>query len=236
MAEENDDILILKPPPIKKKKEVRGRKTAVTEISAQDELRRCHGQLQLLEMYGMGKPENGKSIHVVSGGNVDLISYVKWLLLHWPHIRRMFLSAWCISAADISLLQRWLEQDKIGEADVLVGDVFPINYRMEWKKLNELYDSGLIKNLYCSTIHSKLILLEISDDEHIVVESSANCNMNPRIEQSVVTVSSELYHFYDDYFREIFEQEKLGEAVRDLAKLELKTEIDDEEGDILQGE
>ena len=59
MAEENDDILILKPPPIKKKKEVRGRKTAVTEISAQDELRRCHGQLQLLEMYGMGKPEKG---------------------------------------------------------------------------------------------------------------------------------------------------------------------------------
>lgn len=184
----------------------------------------------------MGKPEKGKSIHVVSGGNVDLISYVKWLLLHWPHIRRMFLSAWCISAADISLLQRWLEQDKIGEADVLVGDVFPINYRMEWKKLNELYDSGLIKNLYCSTIHSKLILLEISDDEHIVVESSANCNMNPRIEQSVVTVSSDLYHFYDDYFREIFEQEKLGEAVRDLAKLELKTEIDDEEGVILQGQ
>ena len=238
--EEEDDILVLKPYKPEKKKEklerVHYRKTDVLEITVQDEFRKVNGQIELLKHHGMSKPEKGKSIHVASGGNVDLICFVKWILLHWPHIRRMFISCWSIGSVDICLIKRWIEGGILDYADILVGDVFPSIHPKEWEKLTEMYNDRLIRNLYRDTIHSKLILLEISDDEHIVVESSANCNMNPRIEQSVVTVSSELYHFYDDYFREIFEQEKLGEAVRDLAKLELKTEIDDEESDILQGE
>ena len=43
--------------------------------------------------------------------------------------------------------------------------------------------------------------------EKIVVEGSANCNMNPRVEQSVVTVSSKLYDFYRQYMDDLFSVE-----------------------------
>ena len=231
--EDEDDILVLKPYKPGKKKEklerVHYRKTAVQEITVEDEFRRVNGQIQILNTYGMLKPEKGKSYHFISGGNVDLIAYVKWLLLHWKHIHRMFITCWSIGSADIALVKRWLDNGILDEADILVGDVFPSIHPKEWEKLVEMYNDRQIRNLYKDTIHSKLILLEISDDEHIVVESSANCNMNPRVEQSVVTVSSELYHFYDDYFKELFEDEKLGEAKRDLVKLELNTPMEDEE-------
>ena len=53
----------------------------------------------------------------------------------------------------------------------------------------------MLKTLYTGKIHAKLILAEACSGERIVVESSANANMNPRCEQSVVSVSPELHEF-----------------------------------------
>ena len=58
------------------------------------------------------------------------------------------------------------------------------------------------------------------DDTKIVVESSANCNMNPRIEQSVVTVSDELFEFYNTYLHEMFDEEQSRRNVREILKME----------------
>lgn len=218
----------------RKKEHIKYRQTAVMELTEEQEVRKCFGQLQILNSYGTSKPVEGKSIHFLSGGNVDLLSYVKWLLLHFPRMKRLMLSAWSIGSADIMYLKRWSENGSIEDIDLLVGDPFPAIHPMEWKKLMEMYDGGLIRNLYRSEIHSKFILIETSGDERIVVESSANCNMNPRVEQSVVTVSKELYDFYDNYFSELFEMEKYADAHKEMLKFELNTPID--ESDILQGQ
>lgn len=75
------------------------------------------------------------------------------------------------------------------------------------------------------------MLLEMENGEKIVIESSANCNMNPRIEQSCITVSDELYGFYNVYLHELLNDAESRETVRTIYQLSLEEdgEIDNDE-------
>lgn len=208
---------VMKYSPVGKKKSVR-RTTELTEIDVVDEYRRCYGVYELCKCM-MDKPVAGKSYHFLTGGNVDLLAHMQWLMLHWKRLKRVFISAWAISGVDILLCQKWLEAGEIGELELLLGDIFPTKYKMEWKKLMEMYDKGIITNIFKSTIHSKVMLLEAEDGTKVVVESSANCNMNPRVEQSCVTVSDKLFDFYDVYLHEILNDEEARFVARESVKL-----------------
>ena len=102
---------------------------------------------------------------------------------------------------------------------------------MEWAKLMEMYDAGVITNIYNSTIHSKVMLVLAEDGTKVVVESSANCNMNPRIEQSCITVSETLFDFYDIYLHEVLSDEEARYTAKTCANL---MKIDD--GDLSDDE
>lgn len=193
------------------------RVTALTEIDTHDEYRRAFGVYQLCQCM-MKRPEVGKSYHIITGGAVDLIAHMQWLNLHWKHFRRVFISAWAISGADILLLEKWHGMGMFDTVEILVGDIFPSKYKMEWEKLTEMQERGIVANVYKSTIHSKLMLLEVDDDTHIVIESSANCNMNPRVEQSCVTVSNKLFDFYWVYLHEMFDEELARLVTRDMVE------------------
>lgn len=213
------------------------RKTALMEIDIVDEYRRANGVYELCKLM-IDKPVAGKSYHIITGGHVDLLAHLQWLMLHWKKVRRVFLSAWAISAVDIMLCKRYLEEGSIGTLELLLGDVFPSKYKMEWAKLMEMYDTGVITNIFNSTIHSKVMLIEADDGTKIVVESSANCNMNPRIEQSCVTVSDTLFEFYDVYLHEVLEDEEARYGVKKTLKLmnEDDGELTDDERTSLFGE
>lgn len=208
---------VMKYSPVGQKKSVR-RTTELTEIDVVDEYRRCYGVYELCKCM-MDKPVAGKSYHLLTGGNVDLLAHMQWLMLHWKRLKRVFISAWAISGADILLCQKWLEAGEIGELELLLGDIYPTKYKMEWKKLTEMYDKGIITNIFKSTIHSKVMLLEAEDGTKVVVVSSANCNMNPRVEQSCVTVSDKLFDFYDVYLHEILNDEEARFVARESVKL-----------------
>ena len=190
------------------------RKTALTTISTEDEMRRAQGVWELNELMKGDKPTPGRSIHILTGGNVDLLAHLMWIQQHFPKVRRVFLSAWAISAVDILLCKRWLEAGTIGTLELLLGDIFPSKYKKEWEKLMEMYDAGVITNIYNSAIHSKVMLIDVDDKTKIVIESSANCNMNPRIEQSCITVSDELFRFYDVYLHGVLDNEEARYCAR----------------------
>lgn len=183
------------------------RKTALTTISTEDEMRRANGVLELNAVMSE-RPRKGRSIHILTGGNVDLLAHLMWVMQFWPKVRRVFLSAWAISGVDILKCKQWLEDGSIGTLELLLGDIFPSKYKMEWAKLMEMYDAGVITNIYNSSIHSKVMLIDVDDDTKLVIESSANCNMNPRVEQSCVTLSAELFQFYDVYLHGILDDEE----------------------------
>lgn len=211
------------------------RVTALVELDTQDEYRRAFGVQQLCQCM-MEKPQEGKSYHIITGGHVDLLAHLRWLMLHWKKMKHVFVSAWAISGADILMLEKWIEGGEIGDVEILVGDIFPSKYKMEWEKLLEMYDRGFVKNIFKSTIHSKLLLMEAEDGTKLVIESSANCNMNPRVEQSVVTVSEKLFDFYWVYMHEMFDEEEARYMHRETVKLEEDEYVDNNEGATLFGE
>lgn len=96
-----------------KKKKTR-RKTEVLELNPVDEYRRVFGVYQLMQQMGTEKPKPGHSYHIISGGHVDLLAHLQWIFLHWHHVRRVFISAWAISSADILLCARYLEEGTVG--------------------------------------------------------------------------------------------------------------------------
>lgn len=212
------------------------RTTEVMELSPVDEYRRVFGAAQLMTAMGTEKPEEGHSYHVITGGNVDLLSHLLWVLLLYKKVRHVFISAWAISSADILLCARYLEERKVGTLELLLGEIFPAKYKMEWKKLMEMYNAGKITDIFTSAIHSKVMLIDVGDGTKIVIESSANCNMNPRIEQSCVTVSGKLYDFYHYYLHEILDAEEARYVSRETLKIQVKNgnkpkaDLDDDEG------
>lgn len=202
--------------------------TDLTVVSAEDEMRRAYGVGELVKLMS-DKPVPGKSYHIITGGAIDLICHLYWLLRHWPHMKKVLISAWAISGRDILFLEKLLNDGQIDRVELLVGDIFPTKYKMEWKKLMEIYDSGGISAVYKSTIHSKLLLMEADDGTKLVIESSANCNMNPRVEQSCVTLSEKLYDFYFTYLHEMFDEEQARRTVRETIKLPFDEYISDSE-------
>lgn len=210
--------------PIKKLRRI----TDLTVVSAEDEMRRAYGVGELVKLMS-DKPVPGKSYHIITGGAIDLICHLYWLLRHWLHMKKVLISAWAISGRDILFLEKLLKDGQIDRVELLVGDIFPTKYKMEWKKLMEIYDSGGISAVYKSTIHSKLLLMEADDGTKLVIESSANCNMNPRVEQSCVTVSEKLYDFYFTYLHEMFDEEQARRTVRETIKLPFDEYISDSE-------
>lgn len=208
------------------------RKTELLEIDVADEYRRANGVYELCQKM-MTKPEQGKSYHILTGGNVDMLSHLQWLMLHWKKIRRVFVTAFVMSAVEIQLCRQWLQDGTIGTLEVMLGDLFARQYKQEWLELTNMYEAGLIGNIFTSRIHAKIMLIEAADGTKIVIESSANCNMNPRIEQSCVTVNAELFDFYDVYLHEVLYDEESRYTERETKKMIERngneTNLDDDE-------
>ena len=143
--------------------------------------------------------DEGDSWHVISGGDIDSLSFAAHLIKH-ELFDRMLVSTWCMSLDDVIRLDGWLRAGTLRWLDAYVGEIFPSQYQAAYSKL-------------CATVrthagrvatfrnHSKVMLLSSSrTNRHLVIESSANVNTNPRTEQTCVTADAGLFHFYADFF------------------------------------
>ena len=146
--------------------------------------------------------EDGDSWHVISGGDIDSLSFAKHLLRH-ERFDYMLLSTWCMALDDVHQLTQWLDTGTLKFLDCYVGEIFPSQYPPAY---NALCDSVRRHSGRVATFrnHSKLILLgNAATQRHLVVESSANINTNPRTEQTSLTADTVLFHFYNTFFNGI---------------------------------
>lgn len=187
-----------------RKKEHRNhrRVTEMIEIPDKALWRKAYGVEQFLEVLKFEPPKHGHSLHVMTGGNVDMICYLKYLLLHYPHMNRVVISTWCLGSAELLLMEQWHKEGRIDEYDMYTGEHTRQQCKVEWGKLMRMQEEGIVKRLVSSTIHCKLILCDTGTDK-IVVETSSNFNMNPRLEQGCVTINDGLFDFYDGYLSRI---------------------------------
>ena len=170
-----------------------------TKSSNRHHMRRATAEATLAELLPATYAP-GDSWHVISRGDIDSLSYVRHVLAGVSHLDHVLMSTWCIAKNDLTEIAGWLDAGKIEQFDLYAGEIFPGSYGDEYEqmmKMCEIYGCRLViaKN------HSKVTLLSnAADAYYLTVESSANVNTNPRIEQTTVHASQDLHAFYLEFF------------------------------------
>ena len=141
--------------------------------------------------------EMGNSYHVISGGDIDSISFAKIVVDKFP-LEYLLFSTWCMAVPDVEQIEKWLEEKRVLRVDAYVGEIFPAQYFDAYTKLCEVIKKyggrvAVFRN------HSK-IFAGTSPDFSFAIESSANVNTNPRTEQSAIHCDADLFVHYKTFF------------------------------------
>ena len=141
--------------------------------------------------------EQGVSYHCISFGDVDALTYLRCIVKQ-QRLKYCLLSAWCMASADIEEIRSWIEQGYIGRCDFYIGEIFKASYYKQYEELTDLCKKlggrvSMFRN------HSKVVVA-LGERFDAVIESSANLNTNPRTEQAVITVDTELALWYKNFF------------------------------------
>ena len=139
----------------------------------------------------------GASYHVISGGDIDSLSYLKHVLRQQPLDYCLF-STWCMASEDVAQFSGWIDEGKIGRLDAYCGEIFPGSYRKQHAELKEV----ILRNggrLAIFQNHSK-IYAGVGPRFAFAIESSANINTNPRTENSAIHVGDDVFLFYKAFF------------------------------------
>ena len=172
-------------------KSVQVRKTA-----NRHEMRRVSSELALEKVLPWHF-EQGVSYHCISFGDVDSLTYLR-VIVKQQKIRYALISTWVMALEDIAAIRSWIERGYIGRVDFYVGEIFKASYFRQYEELISLCKSLGGRVAICRN-HSKVIVT-IGERFDAVVESSANVNHNPRIEQACITVDSSLAEWYKNFY------------------------------------
>lgn len=113
------------------------RTTEVLVLSDKFLYRRAFSTLQLLKAITEEDLKLGNSIHVITGGNVDQLSYLELMIMQQP-LNYCLISTWVMGEEDIKQIEEWFEQGKLHKVDFYVGEIFPTQYTIGFAMLNNL--------------------------------------------------------------------------------------------------
>ena len=100
-------------------------------------------------------------------------------------------------------MRDWVRRGMIGRMDFYVGEIFKSGYRGCLDVLDDICKetggrTARIRN------HSKLMAF-FGERFSGVIESSANVDTNPRIEQTCITINEGLAEFYKEFFDQMID-------------------------------
>lgn len=141
--------------------------------------------------------EEGCAYHVISYGDVDSLTYLRHIVKQ-QRLRYVLLATWCMATSDAKEMREWVSRGDVGRFDFYVGEIFKSGYRGCLEVLDEICKAtggrtARIRN------HSKLMAF-FGERFSGVIESSANVDTNPRIEQTCITINRDIAVFYKDFF------------------------------------
>jgi hypothetical protein len=158
--------------------------------------RRALSESRLLEVLPY-EFDTASSYHVISGGDVDSLSYLKHVIRQ-QRLDFCLLSSWCMALDDVEQLRDWITAGKIKRLDCYVGEIFPGSYEREYRALCEVV--RLCSGRVCIFRNHAKIFAGIGDKFSFAIESSSNINTNPRTEQTSIFFGSDIFKFYKDFF------------------------------------
>lgn len=171
---------------------------AIARKKAKTHTRRANSEAHLAEI--LPPLEMGNSYHVISRGDIDSMSYLVFTLQHTGPIERLTLSTWCLAMPDVEEIQRLIESGMVGHCHLCVGEIFPSQYGDEYEEIRKLELAGRVR-VTVARNHSKVMIGSAPEaGTYFAIESSANINTNPRIEQTAIHMDRDLHDFYVEFF------------------------------------
>lgn len=142
----------------------------------------------------------GDSWHILSTGDIDVLSLLRHLLAGAGHFDYVLMTTWRINREDLEQIDAWLNAGKIEEWHLLIdqrfGRLAPDEYQLSRRMVADFGGS-----VTTCLNHSKVTLCSNeAANTWLVVESSANVNTNRRLEQSAIHHSRPLFDFYREAF------------------------------------
>lgn len=186
--------------PERDQKKTHRRNTECIIRSDKNIYRKAYSETQLLDVLGFDF-KDGESYHCITAGDVDSLSYLK-CVLRQQNLNYCLLSTWCMAGDDILQIEEWLEIGKIKKLDCYLGEIFSGSYKMEWQKLNQVFEKYKCGRIAVFKNHSK-IYAGYGEKFAFGIETSANINTNPRTENGCLTIGNEIFDFYKGYFDKI---------------------------------
>lgn len=186
-------------------KTVQAKKTATRH-----EMRRVLSELAL-EKQLPWHFEQGVSYHCISFGDVDSLTYMR-IIVKQQKIRYALISTWVMALEDIVEVKSWIQRGYVERVDFYIGEIFKVNYYKQYEELNALCKELGGRVAICRN-HAKVMVL-LGERFDAVVESSANVNHNPRIEQACITIDSDLAYWYKEFFDGIVSYERNFDEVK----------------------
>ena len=160
------------------------------------EMRRINSEKQLEQLFDW-HAEPGAAYHIISMGDIDSLTFLKWILRQQP-LDYLIASTWCMALTDCEEIDKLVSRQIIKRADFYVGEIFQKTYSAEYTELARIVRTcqgrvGIFRN------HAK-IFTGRGPRFDFAIESSANINTNPRTEQTTITIDTPLFLFYKEFF------------------------------------
>ena len=158
--------------------------------------RRAFSEVTLLDLLPP-KLKAGETLHVLTAGDVDSLSFLKYVLRQ-QDLAHCVLSTWCMAMDDVQQIEEWLAARKIGRLDAYVGEIFPGTYAKEWTALCRIVRprGGRV----CVFRNHSKTFAGTGPVFDFGFSSSANVNTNPRTENHVLTTGRDVYEFYKAFY------------------------------------
>ena len=190
-----------------KEEQVKGKKShrrvkACEGLSQKYIMQRCWSEVNLLEAMKYQPLKPGLAYHFITGGDVDSLSFLKVVLNQQRALDYLLCSTWVISAEDMLQIRYWYEEGRIKHLDMYLGEIFPNQYKIEWGLVQDFYrDYPEAGRVAVFRNHCKVYAGYNEDDDfYFGIQTSANANTNPRIEQASIITERVLYEFYREFF------------------------------------
>jgi hypothetical protein len=141
--------------------------------------------------------------HCFSYGRIDSIAFLRAILKQQP-LEYLLIQTWYLSTSHLDEIKKWVEQGLIKHLDFYVGEVFKYKYVPVYLAIKDIVCSrggrcGILRS------HAK-VMAGFGERFDFVMEGSANFNINPRCEQTVITTNTDLARFYKE---QVFDPIKL---------------------------
>jgi hypothetical protein len=149
----------------------------------------------------------GTSLHVISSGDIDALSYLIALADRYGPFDHLYASTWTLSREDCHLLQRYLTDKTIARLVMFTGEYFASRETSVYATLMDVVKHHPGSQLHLFKNHCKLLIMANKKTGfYAVCEGSANFTTNPRTEQTVITRSKSLHDFYIEWFEELLKK------------------------------